>query len=81
MQPTWDAQTPSVESLVGVERLSEHDAFGTDVELADFGVMGAGAVADQSQGGRGRPPLRKRSCYDSIFIWVGDEILQLRWIG
>src|SRR5256886_9985917 len=28
-------------------------------------------------GGRGRPPLRKRSCYDSIFIQLGDEILQL----
>src|SRR2546429_5841376 len=40
-----------------------------------MGVVGV--ATDQSQGGRGRPPLRKRSCYDSIFIQLGDEILQL----
>jgi len=40
-----------------------------------------GVVADQFQGGRERTPLRKHSCYDSIFIRVEGEILQLRWIG
>src|SRR5436190_8357521 len=40
--------------------------------------MGGGWRGDGSIPGRTRrPPLRKRSCYDSIFIQLGDEILQL----
>src|SRR5437879_415188 len=40
--------------------------------------MGAGWRGHGSIPGRTRrPPLRKRSCYDSIFIQLGDEILQL----
>ncbi len=35
--------TASVESLVGVEGFAEDDAFRTDVELADLGLMGTGA--------------------------------------
>src|SRR5437867_13257138 len=40
--------------------------------------MGGGWRGDGSIPGRTRrPPLRKRSSYDSIFIQLGDEILQL----
>src|SRR5438034_16113 len=41
-------------------------------------MMGGGWRGHGSIPGRTRrPPLRKRSCYDSIFIQLGDEILQL----
>src|SRR5438105_4704834 len=37
------------------------------------GWRGHGSIPGRTR----RPPLRKRSCYDSIFIQLGDEILQL----
>src|SRR5256885_4834408 len=37
------------------------------------GWRGHGSIPGRTR----RPPLRKRSCYDSIFFQLGDEILQL----